>query len=130
MPAQQESPALTVARAHVQAWAGKDWDTARRLLAHDVRVIVMTTAPYPPTTDLTGADGYMKGLRAFADPIVPGSVHELASAGDEHNALLALDLRVAGGPFGDGAQAPCARLYLVGNGKIKAEQVVFYVCRD
>jgi hypothetical protein len=58
---------------------------------------------------------------------VPGSVHELASAGDERNALLTLDLRVAGGPFGDGVQAPCARLYLIENGKIKTEQVVFYV---
>jgi hypothetical protein len=45
---------------------------------------------------LTGADEYMKGLVGFADPIVPGSVHELASAGDERNALLTLDLRVAG----------------------------------
>ncbi len=127
MSSQQESPALTVARAHVVAWAGKDWDAARGLLAPDVKVVAMTTAPYPPPTDLTGADDYMKGLVAFADPIVPGSVHELAGAGDERNALLALDLRVAGGPFGDGVHAPCARLYMVENDKIKAEQVVFYV---
>ena len=112
MSSQQESPALTVARAHVDAWAGKDWDAARSLLAPDVKVVAMTTAPYPPPTDLTGADDYKKGL---------------ASVADEHNALLALDLRVAGGPFGDGVPAPCARLYRVENGKIKAEQVVFYV---
>jgi SnoaL-like protein len=127
MSAQQQSPALAVARAHVQAWSEKDWDAARSMLAPDVRIVAMTTAPYPPLADLTGADEYMKGLVAFADPIVPGSVRELGSTGDERNALLALDLRVAGGPFGDGAQAPCARLYLVEDGKIKAEQVVFYV---
>ena len=127
MSAQPESPALSVARAHVQAWSQKDWDAARKMLAADVRVVAMTAAPYPPPTDLAGADEYMKGLVAFADPIVPGSVRELSGTGDERNALLTLDLIVAGGPFRDGAQAPCARLYLVEDGKIKAEQVVFYV---
>jgi hypothetical protein len=54
-------------------------------------------------------------------------VRELASAGDDRNALLTLDLRVAGGPFGAGAPAPCARLYLIEDSKIKTEQVIFYV---
>lgn len=130
MPAQQDSPALTVARAHVEAWSRKDWDTARSMLAPDVRVIAMTTAPYPPPAELTGAEEYMNGLVAFADPIVPGSVRELGCAGDERNALITLDLRVAGGPFGAGVQAPCARLYLVEDGKVKAEQVIFYVGQE
>lgn len=129
MPAQEESPALTVARALVEAWSKKDWDAARSLLAPDVRVIAMTTAPYPPA-DLTGAEEYMKGLVAFAEPIVPGSVRELAGAGDERNALLMLDLRVAGGPFGAGAPAPCSRLFLVEDGKVQAEQVIFYVGQE
>jgi len=127
MSAQPESPAVAIARAHVQAWASKDYDTTRSMLAPDVHVIAMTANPALPQTDLTGAGAYMEGLVAFADPIVPGSVHELASAGDERNALLLLDLQVAGGPFGAGSQAPCARLYLVEDGKIKTEQVIFYV---
>ena len=127
MPAQQQSPALTVARAHVEAWSRKDWDTARGMLAPDVHIVATSTNPGLPHTDLNGADEYMKGLVAYAEPIAAGSVHELSSAGDAHSALLTLDLRMAGGPFGDGMQAPCARLYLVENGKIKAEQVVFYV---
>jgi hypothetical protein len=122
-----DSPAVELARAHVEAWSKKDWDHARSLLAPDVHVIAMTTNPALPHTDLTGAEDYMMGLVAFADPIVPGSVRELASAGDEQNALLTLDLQVAGGPFGAGAAAPCARLYLVEDGKIKTEQIVFYV---
>lgn len=130
MAVHQESSAVVVARAHVEAWSGKDFDTARSMLAPDVRVIAMSTNPDIPHTDLTGADDYMKGLVAFAEPIVPGSVRELASAGDERNALLTLDLRVAGGPFGAGADAPCARLYLVEEGKIKVEQVVFYVAQE
>jgi hypothetical protein len=127
MSSQQDSPAVAVARAHVAAWSSKDFDTARSMLAPDVRVIAITTNPALPATDLTGADAYMEGLVGFAAPIVPGSVRELAAVGDERNALLTLDLQVAGGPFGAGAAAPCARLYLVEDGKIKTEQVIFYV---
>ena len=127
MPQTSDAPAVMIARAHVQAWGSKDWGSARSMLAADVHVIATSTDPALPHTDLTGADEYMKGLMAFADPIVPGSVRELASLGDDHYALLMLDLRVAGGPFGAGAAAPCARLYLVEDDKIKAEQVVFYV---
>ena len=115
----------------MQAWSNKDWDHARSLLAPDVHVIAMTINLALPRRDLTGADEYMAGLVSFADPIVPGSVRELASTGDDHNALLTLDLRVAGGPFGPGAAAPCARLYLVeGDGKIKTERIIFYVGQD
>jgi hypothetical protein len=67
------SPAVAIARAHVAAWGRLDFDTARSMLAPDVRVRVTTTAPYPPDTDLTGAEEYMEGLRAYAGPIVPGS---------------------------------------------------------
>ncbi len=127
MPQTSDAPAVMVARAHVEAWGRKDWDSARSMLATDVHVIASSTDPALPHTDLTGADEYMKGLMAFADPIVPGSVRELAGLGDDHYALLMLDLRVAGGPFGAGAAAPCARLYRVEDDKIKAEQIVFYV---
>ena len=131
MSAQNESPDVTIARAHVEAWGRHDFDTARNMLAPDVRVRVTTTAPYPPDTDLTGPEAYMEGLRAYAEPIVPGSVHVLASTGDDRNALLLLSPTMAGGPFGDGTTAPCARLYLIDdNGKITAEQVVFYLARD
>jgi ketosteroid isomerase-like protein len=127
MPSQHQSPALRVARAHVQAWSTKDWDTARSLLATDVHVTATHTGPYPPATDLTGTDDYMKGLTAFAEPIVAGSVRELAGVGDDRNALLTLDLQAAFDPAGPAVSAPCARLYLVEDGKIKTEQIVFYV---
>jgi hypothetical protein len=128
MSQSQDPRAVKVARAHVEAWATKDWDTARSMLAPDVHVIAMTTNPAIPVTDLTGTDNYMQGLTAFAGPVVPGTVRELASAGDEHNALITLDMRVAGGPFGAGADAPCARHYLIDDdGKIQAEQIVFYI---
>jgi len=128
MSAQQESPAVAIARAHVEAWSNHDFDSARSLLADDVKVTATSSNPAPPQTDLTGADNYMAGLIAYAQPIVPGSVRILASTGDERNALLTLTMTMAGGPFGTGATAPCARLYVVDDdNKIKTEQVIFYV---
>jgi hypothetical protein len=98
-PAQQESLALTVARAHVEAWAGQDWDTARSMLAPDVQDHRNDHGPISAATHLAGADEYMKGLIPFADPIVLGSVRELADEGDDRDALLTLDLGAAGGPY-------------------------------
>lgn len=131
MSAEPESPAVAIARAHVEAWSNHDLDTARGMLAPDVHVTATSTDPALPHTDLTGADSYMEGLIAYAQPVVPGSVKVLASTGDGRNALLLLVLTMAGGPFGAGTTAPCARLYLIDDhGKIKAEQVVFYVALD
>src|SRR5215831_11133342 len=122
MSAQQESPAVAIARAHVEAWSNHDFDTARSLLAGDVKVTATPSNPALPQTDLTGVDNYMAGLTAYAQPIVPGSVRILASTGDERNALLTLTMTMAGGPFGTGVTAPCARLYLLDdNNKIKTE---------
>lgn len=123
-----DSQALAVARAHVAAWSTKDYDTARSLLAPDVHVTATSTFAAMKATDLTGTEPYMEGLVAFADPIVPGSVREIGAVGDEHNALILLDLELAGGPFGAGGHAPFARLYQTdGDGKLTTEQVIFYV---
>jgi hypothetical protein len=101
------------------------------MLADDVKVTAASTDPALPATDLTGAGHYMDGLIAYAQPIVPGSLHILGGTGDERNALLTLTVKMAGGPFGDGVTAPCARLYrLDENNKIKTEHVIFYLARD
>jgi SnoaL-like domain len=129
MAAQQDPPAVAVARAHVEAWSNHDFDTACKALAPDVRVTATTTQPTPPPTDLTGADAYMVGLTQFAQAVVPGSLRILASAGDERNALLMLTVEV---DFGAGkATLPGARLYLLDeHNKIKTEHVVFYTAQD
>jgi hypothetical protein len=128
MSAPQESPAIAIARAHVEAWSNHDFDTARGALAPDVRVTATTTQPMPPATDLTGADDYMIGLTQFAQAIVPGSVRILASTGDERNALLMLTVEA---DFGSSkATLPGARLYrLDDNNKIKTEHVIFYAAQ-
>ena len=128
MPTLPESPAVAIARSHVEAWSNHDFDTARKRLADDVRVTAITTQPFPPATDLAGADDYMVGLTQFAKAVVPGSLQILAAIGDERNALLMLTVSV---DFGAGpATLPGARLYqLDDNNKIKAEHVVFYTAQ-
>jgi hypothetical protein len=129
MSAQPESPAVTVARAHVEAWSNRDLDTARQALAPDVRVTATTTQPMMPATDLTGVDSYMIGLTQFAQAVTPGSLRILSSVGDERNALLTLTVEA---DFGAGkATLPGARLYLLDeNSKIKSEHVIFYAAQD
>jgi hypothetical protein len=129
MSAQHEPPAVAIARAHVEAWVNHDFDTARRSLAPDVRVTSTTTQPMPPATDLTGADDYMIGLTQFAQAVAPGSLRIVASAGDEHNALLMLTVEA---DFGGGKTTlPGARLYLLDeNNKIKTEHVIFYAAEN
>jgi len=129
MSAQHESPAVAIARAHVEAWSNHDFDTAREGLAPDVRVTATTTQPMPPATDLTGADAYMIGLTQFAQAVAPGSLRIVASVGDEHNALLMLTVEA---DFGGGkATLPGARLYLLDeNNKIKTEHVIFYAAEN
>jgi hypothetical protein len=128
MPA---SPAAAVARAHVEAWSSHDFDTARSALAPDVKVTATSTDPAFPDTALTGIDDYMRGLIAFAEPIVPGSLEVIGSVGDQRNALLMLTAQLSGGPMGAKTTLSGARLYLLDdNGRIKAEEVIFFVTPD
>lgn len=125
--AEGEGAAVTVARAHIDAWSHHDWARSRESLAPDVHVTAMTTQPGIPPTDLVGVDRYMAGLKQFATPIVPGSAKVLSAVGDDHNALVIVTAKMAG-PNGTTIVLRGARLYLVGDDKrIKAEQVLFYL---
>jgi hypothetical protein len=126
MSLNQDSHAVKVARAHVDAWSEHDFDTARKGLAASVHVVATTTKPVMPETDTTGVDAYMQGLEAFAQAVVPGSARLIASTGDDHNALLML---TAEADFGAGKiPLPAARLYLIDDAdKIKVEHVVFLI---
>jgi len=126
----QAPPAVAVALAHVDAWSHHDWDRARRSLAADVHVTVTTTQSGMARTDTTGIDAYMEGLKKFAQRIVPGSAHVIASTGDQRNALLMLTVTAAFGPGGAKVPLTAARLYLLDDyNRIKTEQVVFFVSR-
>jgi hypothetical protein len=129
MSAQPESPAVAVARAHVEAWSNHDFGAARSSLAADVTVTSTTTQPIMKDVHTVGADAYMYGLTQFAQGVVPGSARVLASIGDDRNALLMLTVEADLG--GGKVTLPGARLYLLDeHGKIKAEQVIFYAAAD
>jgi len=129
MSASQQSAAVAVARAHVQAWSNHDFEAARSALAPDVRVTAVSTQPVMPPTDLTGAEDYMTGLTQFAQGVVPGSLQILAATGDDRNALLMLTVQADLGAAK--VTLPGARLYLLdGNNKIKTEHVIFYAAQQ
>lgn len=124
-----ESPAVSIARAHVEAWSNHDFDAARSGLAADVKVIATTTQPIMPDTSLVGVDDYMRGLIQFAQGVVPGSARVITSVGDDRNALLTLVVEADLG--GATVTLPAARLYLLDeDGKIKEERVIFYAAQD
>ena len=125
MSVHTDSPAVAIARSHVAAWSNHDYDTARAGLAPDVTVDSTTTQPIMAPVHLRGAGPYMEGLTHFAQTVVPGGAQVVASAGDERNALLMLTVEA---DFGGGKVIlSTARMYLLDDdGKIKAEQVIFF----
>jgi len=128
MSLQQNSAAVAVARAHVDAWSRRDYDRAREALADDVWVTAIAADPNFPKTDLSGVEAYMQGLIQFADGIVPGSTRVVEAVGDDKQALLTVNARVKYGPDAPEMDAPGARMYVLNeDGKIKIEHVLFFL---
>jgi hypothetical protein len=131
MPDQDQSTATAVARAHVEAWAEHDYDTARQGLAPDVHVTATSVDPRLPVTDLTGVDEYMDGLVQFGQAVLPGTTRVNTSVGDDTRALLQVTSRVQLGPDMPEMTLHGSRLYLLDeNRKIKHEQVIFFVTAE
>ena len=127
----QDSPAVALALAHVDAWSNHDWNKAREMLAPDVHVTATSTQPLMNPTDVTGIDDYMDGLIKFAQTVELGSAHVIASIGDERNSLMLLTVKAALGPDAAKVTLPSARLTLFDeNRKIKKQQVIFFALSD
>ena len=119
----QDSTAVTIARAHINAWSHQDWEKTRGLLAPNVHAVVTTTQPMKATAELTGIDAYMEPKIKAAQLIEPGSVHEISAIGDERNALILVTMRIGLGPGGMMVTMARALLYLLDeNKKIKEER--------
>jgi len=118
-----DSPAVALARAHLEAWTNHDLDSARGNLAEDVQF-------FSPAANLVGIDEYMdapRGLTQFAKQVVPGSLRVFAAIGDERNALIMYEVATEGGLIGSKV-FPSAQTWLLDdNGKIKVERIVSYV---
>jgi hypothetical protein len=129
MSSQQESTAVAVARAHVDAWGAHDYDAARASLAPDVHVVAMSVDPdAPPKVDTTGIEAYMEGLIAFGQAVLPGTSRVESAIGDDTRALLKVSTRVKFGADAPEMTVHAARLYrLDEDRKIAEEQVIFFV---
>lgn len=128
MSSQQDPTAVRVARAHVKAWGGHEYDSARASLATDVHVVVMSVDPDAPRVDTTGIEDYMQGLVQFGHAVLPGTTEVSSAVGDATRALLRVTSRVKFGPDAPEMTLEAARLYrLDGEQKIVDEQVIFFI---
>jgi uncharacterized protein YndB with AHSA1/START domain len=119
----ETSTAISVARAHIDAWSHHDWDRTRELLAPDVHALVTSTQATFGTAELTGVDAYMEPKIRAAQLIEPGSVREIAAIGDERNAHVLITFRIDLGPGGTMVTMARSCLYLVDeDARIKEER--------
>jgi hypothetical protein len=125
----QDSTAITVARAHIDAWSNHDWDKTRELLAPNVHVVVASTLK--ASVELTGIDAYMEPKIKAAQLIEPGSVREISAIGDENNALITVTMRIGLGPNGTMVTLARSLLYLLDeNKKIKEERDEYFILAE
>jgi len=124
----QDSAAVAVARAHIDAWSHHDWDKTRDLLAPDVHAWVTSTQEGFRTSELNGIDAYMEPKIKAAQLVEPGSVHEISAIGDERNALILVTFRIGLGPGGTMVTMARSCLYLLNEDeKISQERDAFYI---
>jgi hypothetical protein len=127
-PVQHDSPAVAVARAHVEAFTNHDFATARNLLAEDVHFTLLNAEPGRPNHyDGSGVEQFMELLTQ--QPPIPGSAQFIASVGDERHALLLVSIKadVGGVPL----TIYSGRHYLLDDkGKIMTEHVIIFTHAD
>jgi hypothetical protein len=123
---QQETPAVAIARAHIEAWSHRDWEKTTELLAPNVHALV--TGTQRDTAEFTGIENYMERKKKGAQLVEPGSAQVISAIGDERNALLLATMRIALGPGGSMVTMARACLYLLDeNQKIKEERDEYFI---
>jgi hypothetical protein len=105
----EDSLAVRVALAHIDAWSHHDWDKTRELLAPSVHALVTSTMPGFVGGEFTGIDTYMQRKMKGAQLVEPGSVQVLSTIGDERNALVLITMRIGLGPGGTMATMAMSR---------------------
>jgi hypothetical protein len=124
----EDSPAVAVALAHIDAWTHHDWAKTRERLAPNVRATVTTTQPGFHDAELIGVDSYMVPKTKAAQLIEPGSVRVLSAIGDESSALVTVTFQIGLGPGGTMVTMARSCLYLLDeNQKIKEERDAFFI---
>lgn len=123
-----DSTAVKVALAHIDAWTRQDWEKTKELLSVNVHALVTTTQPNFGGSEFSGIDNYMARKIKAAQLIEPGSVQVISTIGDEKNALVLITFRIGLGPGGTMVTMARAILYLLDeSNKIKDERDEFFV---
>ena len=123
---QQETPAVAIARAHIEAWSHRDWEKTRELLAPNVHALV--TGTQRDTAEFTGIENYMERKKKGAQLVEPGSAQVISAIGDERNALILATMRIALGPGGTLVTLVRAILILLDENKqIKEERDGYFI---
>ena len=123
---QQDAPAVTIARTHIEAWSNHDWEKTRELLAPHVHAVV--TGTQRDTAECTGIDTYMERKIKGAQLVEPGSAQVISTIGDERNAFILATMRIGLSPDGSMVTMARAILYLLDeNKKIKEERDEYFV---
>jgi SnoaL-like protein len=124
----QNSSAIEIALAHIEAWSHHDWDQTRAMLAPDIHALVTSPQRDVGTNEFTGIEKYMELKKRAASLVEPGSVSVLGTVGDENTALTLVTFRIAMGPNGSLVTMARSCLYLLDeNKKIKDERDSFFV---
>ncbi len=105
-------PALDIVLAYQDAWVGRDFQTAAGYVADDVVFV-------SPGQHITSSTEFMAMLSAFAQRIET-RWEKIAAFGDETTALLMYNLFTL-----DGTAIPCADCFIVRDGQIHNEQLIF-----
>jgi ketosteroid isomerase-like protein len=127
----QESKAIRIARAHIDAWSKHDWDKTRELLSPEIHAVVTTTEPTRATAEFTGVANYMERKTKGALLVEPGSAHVISAIGDDRNALVLATMRIGMGPGGTMVNMGRACLYLLDeDNRIKEERDEWFILSE
>ena len=126
----EDSVAVKIALAHVDAWSRHDWIKTKEMLAENIRASVISTMPNFGGGEFTGIDTYMERKIKAAQLVEPGSVQVIGKVGDENNALTLVTFRIGMGPGGAMVTMARSSLYLLDeNKKIKEERDSFFLLK-
>lgn len=124
----EDSAAVSIALAHIEAWTHQDWERTREMLSPDVHALITSTHPQFAGGEFTGTDTYMERKTRAAKLIEPGSLQVLSSIGDDRNALVLATFRIGLGPGGTMVTMARSCLYLLDESrKIKDERDAFFI---
>ena len=96
----QDTLAVKIALARIDAWSHHNWERAREQLAPNIHVVSITAQLTLTIDEFMGVDNYMERLMKSVRLIEAGSVNVISAIGDESKALVLQTFRIGMGQGG------------------------------